>query len=203
MTTEYLFQIRSGWFWTKQANVTSWSFTRIQQVALMWYLFSAHRLMWDTICLCEHCSKCFVVIFYWTNDLLRVNAKDLPKFPCYSLCGKETLLMWTKLNSLTTKKQTTKFSSASFQNILSPNYIILRIQRLEGGGRVVRWCWVNFLCRGAQLNLIRAGQGPTALAVDAGGDCLVIFLLSIITLLSPSLWETAWYLDSNTVSKGR
>ena len=36
------------------------------------------------------------------------------------------------INSLTTKKQTTKFSSANFQNILSPSYIILRIQRLEG-----------------------------------------------------------------------
>ena len=37
-----------------------------------------------------------------------------------------------KLNSLTTKKQTTKFSSANFQKMLSPSYIILRIQRLEG-----------------------------------------------------------------------
>ena len=33
--------------------------------------------------------------------------------------------------TLTTKMQTTKFSSANFQNILSPSYIILRIQRLE------------------------------------------------------------------------
>ena len=30
------------------------------------------------------------------------------------------------------KKQTTKFSSAIFQKMLSPSYIILRIQRLEG-----------------------------------------------------------------------
>ena len=36
------------------------------------------------------------------------------------------------INSLTTEKQTTKFSSANFQKILSPSYIILRIQRLEG-----------------------------------------------------------------------
>ena len=35
-------------------------------------------------------------------------------------------------NSLTTKKQTTKFSSANFQKMLSQSYIILRIQRLEG-----------------------------------------------------------------------
>ena len=38
----------------------------------------------------------------------------------------------TRVNSLTTEKQTTKFSSANFQKLLSPSYIILRIQRLEG-----------------------------------------------------------------------
>ena len=36
------------------------------------------------------------------------------------------------VNSLTTEKQTTKFSSANFQKMLSPSYIILRIQRLGG-----------------------------------------------------------------------
>ena len=35
------------------------------------------------------------------------------------------------VNSLTTKKQTTKFSFANFQKMLSPSYIILSIQRLE------------------------------------------------------------------------
>ena len=35
-------------------------------------------------------------------------------------------------NSLTTEKQTTKFSSANFQRMLGPSCIILRIQRLEG-----------------------------------------------------------------------
>ena len=36
-------------------------------------------------------------------------------------------------NSLTTEKQTTKkFLSANFKKMLSPSYIILRIQRLEG-----------------------------------------------------------------------
>ena len=34
------------------------------------------------------------------------------------------------------------------------------------------------------------GQGPTTLAVGAGGGCLDILLSSI---LSPSLWETARY----------
>ena len=36
------------------------------------------------------------------------------------------------LNSVTTEKQTTKFSSANFQKMLSPSYIIWRIQKLEG-----------------------------------------------------------------------
>ena len=38
------------------------------------------------------------------------------------------------------------------------------------------------------------GQGPTALAVGAGGGCLDIFtLLFLFSPLSPSLWETARY----------
>ena len=38
------------------------------------------------------------------------------------------------------------------------------------------------------------GQGPTALAVGAGGGCLDIFILIYpFSSLSPSLWETARY----------
>ena len=38
------------------------------------------------------------------------------------------------------------------------------------------------------------GQGPTALAVGAGGGCLDIFtLIYPFTPLSPSLWKTARY----------
>ena len=44
----------------------------------------------------------------------------------------EPLTVDLTLNSLTTEKQTTKYSSANFQKMLSPSYIILRIQRLEG-----------------------------------------------------------------------
>ena len=43
------------------------------------------------------------------------------------------------LNSLTTKKQITKFLSANFQKMLSPSCIILRIQRLEGKQCRSRW----------------------------------------------------------------
>ena len=41
--------------------------------------------------------------------------------------------------------------------------------------------------------LITVGQWPIALAVGAGGGGLDILLSSIISLLSPFLWETARY----------
>ena len=37
--------------------------------------------------------------------------------------------------------------------------------------------WVNFQCRGVLLTWVRVGQGPTTLAVGAGGGCLDIFSL--------------------------
>ena len=58
----------------------------------------------------------------------------------------------------------------------------------------MRWSWVNFQCRGVLLVWIRAGQGPTALAVGAGVGCLDIFtLIYPFSSLSPSLWETTRY----------
>ena len=65
--------------------------------------------------------------------------------------------------------------------IIFPSEITLPFKL--GGGRVVRWCWVNLV-----------GQGSTALAVGAGGGCLDIFtLLYTFSSLSPSLWETGRY----------
>ena len=62
------------------------------------------------------------------------------------------------------------------------------------GGRVVRWSWINFQVRGVLLVWIRVGQGPTALAVGAGGGCLDIFtLIYPFSFLSPTLWETTRY----------
>ena len=59
---------------------------------------------------------------------------------------------------------------------------------------MVRWCWVNFQCQGVLLIWIIVGQGPIVLAVGAGGGGLDIFSLTYhISLLSPSLWETARY----------
>ena len=49
---------------------------------------------------------------------------------------------------------------------------------------MVRWFWVNFVL----LIRIIVGQGPTVLAVGAGGRCLDIFsIVNHFSILSPSL----------------
>ena len=61
-------------------------------------------------------------------------------------------------------------------------FICLHYSVKCGGGRVERWCLVNFQCRGVLLVWMIVGQGPIALAVGAGGGCFDIFPLSIFTL---------------------
>ena len=52
----------------------------------------------------------------------------------------------------------------------------------------------EILYRGVLLLWISVGQGPTALAVGAGGGYLDIFsFVYRFSFLSPSLWETARY----------
>ena len=52
----------------------------------------------------------------------------------------------------------------------------------------------NLPVPGRPIIWITVGQGPTALAVGAGGGCLDIFtLIYPFSPLSPSLWETARY----------
>ena len=58
---------------------------------------------------------------------------------------------------------------------------------------MVRWCWVNFQCRGVPLIWILVGQGPTALAVGAGWVVLTFFLSSIFSLFFLPLWEICQY----------
>ena len=56
------------------------------------------------------------------------------------------------------------------------------------GGRVVRWCWVNFQCRGVLLLWIIVGQEPIVLAVGAG--VVWTFLSSsLFSFLSPSFGD--------------
>ena len=52
---------------------------------------------------------------------------------------------------------------------------------------MVRWCWVNFQCRGVLLIWMIVGQGPLALAVGVGGVFFDIF--SNLSFLSPSLGD--------------
>ena len=48
----------------------------------------------------------------------------------------------------------------------------------------------KLLVPGRPTNWIRVGQGPTALAVGAGGGCLDIFtLVCHFSFLSPYLWK--------------
>ena len=68
-----------------------------------------------------------------------------------------------------------------------------------GGGRVARWCWVNFQCRGVLLTWIIVGLGPIALAEGAGGGCLDIF--SLVYHFSFPLFGRRPDSDWNTVSK--
>ena len=71
----------------------------------------------------------------------------------------------------------------------------------SGGGRVVRWCWVNFQGWGILLIWNIVGQGPTELAAGAGRGCLDIFLSSIISLFFRPLPGRQLDIDCNTVSK--
>ena len=61
--------------------------------------------------------------------------------------------------------------------------------------------WVNFQCRGVLLIWIMVGQGPTVLAVGAGGGCLDIF--SLVYQFFLPLFGRRPDIDRNTVSKGR
>ena len=87
-------------------------------------------------------------------------------------------------------------------NIIQSNHLPFHMQLLVH--------WPNFLWKrgwsggamvlgklpvpGRSTIWIIVGQGPTALAIGAGGGCLDIFtLIYPFSPLSPSLWETARY----------
>ena len=71
-----------------------------------------------------------------------------------------------------------------------PHYLLLTGRGWSGGAMVLG----KLPVRGRPTIWITVGQGPTALAVGAGGGCLDIFtLICSFSPLSPSLWETARY----------
>ena len=64
---------------------------------------------------------CLIYIRFDIRDYFVISRFEIPRFHCKFLH-----------NSLTTKKQTIKCSSANFQKKITQSYIILRTQRLEG-----------------------------------------------------------------------
>ena len=106
-------------------------------------------------------------------------------FTCVSLS--HTLVLQVKV----------KVASVGCRIMLIHTRVLVRdsLIRMGGrGGRVVRWCWVNFQCRGVLPISIRVGQGPTALGVFADVACLdICYLVYHCSFLTPSLWETARY----------
>ena len=84
----------------------------------------------------------------------------------------------------------------NFLNIkVNPNSLLFsqresRRSPVVRGGWAVRWCWVNFQCRGVPLIWIIVRQRPIALAVGAGWGCLDIFsVVYLFSFLSPSLGD--------------
>ena len=72
--------------------------------------------------------------------------------------------------------------------------ISLTVLLCLGGGRVVRWCWENFQCRGAPANMDYSRARAYGACSRCGWGCLDIFsLIYHFSFLSPSLWETARY----------
>ena len=58
----------------------------------------------------------------------------------------------------------------------------------------LHYLFIYFPVPGRPTYWIRVGQGPTKLAVGAGGGCLDIFsLVYHLSFLSPSIWETVRY----------
>ena len=61
---------------------------------------------------------------------------------------------------------------------------------------MVRWCWVNFQCRGVLLIWMIVGQAPTVLAVGTGGVVLTFFSpLSFLSSFSLSLGDDPIYTE--------
>ena len=65
-----------------------------------------------------------------------------------------------------------------FANVIcSDLYLEITLRHVPGDGRVVRWSLGKLPVPGRPTFWIIVGQGPIAIAVGAGGDCLDIFTL--------------------------
>ena len=135
---------------------------------------------------------------YTHHAIINIKKKITLNYPKYNhVCSYETFSKGLK-NEFETAvvNQPSVFEPLKFYCILTfqishysrSTITFLHLSMLFWGGRVARWCWVNFQCWGVLLIWMRVGQGPTALAVGAGGGCLDIFsLICHFSFLSPSL----------------
>ena len=75
--------------------------------------------------------------------------------------------------------------NAILLRVLYQYTLVIVTNKICLGGRVERWCWVNFQRRGVLLIWSRVGQG---------WGCLDSFsFIYHFSFLTPSLWETAQY----------
>ena len=95
------------------------------------------------------------------------------------LCGTcgGGILIWRQRNL--SKQRLLRFLCIDIKRVCCKAFLLLL-----GGGRVVRWCWVNFQCRGVLLIWIRVGQEPIALAIGAGGGLFGHFFSRLSFLFS-------------------
>ena len=111
--------------------------------------------------------RCFQIQLFSSLVLKRVKYFDLQPGNSGLAALKIAILM---LNSLTTKKKSTKFLSAVFKKMISPSYIILRTQRLEGKQ-----------CRSRLGGSLQATSSRSTLFANSLFSSLVLEELKILT----------------------
>ena len=131
------------------------------------------------------------------NYTIRVHTKHCSTVPLWFLPWGVDLVKQAQLD----KKLELALMNESAYNVLYINIALdyRAVGRRSGGAMVLGKLPVP----GRPTIWITVGQGPTALAVGAGGGCLDILLSSILSLLFLPLFGSRSDIDRNTVSKGR
>ena len=118
-----------------------------------------------------------------------VRLTDRPDMTLDVYRGRKTTIQYTTINQGIRVLTDTVNRMSSAQEYI-PKSDSLTIKGWSGGAMVLSKLPVP----GSPTIWVIVGQGPIALAVGAGGDCLDIFtLLYHFSLLPPSIWETARY----------
>ena len=142
----------------------------------LWYVVNCQD--WPT------CMNVQAYLGFWCLPLISWHVSNVFQ----RLVTVNTKKIWTvKSLLLHGKKKEKMYVGSNSAKLPVQNWLKYFIKGVVG-------CWVNFQCRGVLLIWITVGQGPTALAVGAGGGCLDVFTpVYHFSFLSPSLWETARY----------